>query len=116
MLPLLNEMVSPALVRGVGYALLHSLWQGGVLALLLAGVLPLLRRHRAEVRYAASAAALGTLVLAVGLTFGYYYQTTPTVVVADNQLNATLSAQARPAAASSLAAASTDAVAAAPAA
>ncbi|RZK51720.1 MAG: M56 family metallopeptidase, partial [Hymenobacter sp.] len=73
----LREVVSPALVRGVGYALLHSLWQGGVLAVLLAGVLPLLRRHRAEVRYAVAAGALATLVLAVGLTFGFYYQSQP---------------------------------------
>ena len=73
----LREVLSPALVRGVGYALLHSLWQGGVLAVLLAGVLPLLRRHRAEVRYAVAAGALATLVLAVGLTFSFYYQSQP---------------------------------------
>ncbi|RZL09650.1 MAG: hypothetical protein EOO62_13865, partial [Hymenobacter sp.] len=89
MLPLLEEMVSPALVRGVGYALLHSLWQGGVLALLLAGVLPLLRRHRAEVRYTASAAALGTLVLAAGLTFGFYYHTAPATSVVESYATAT---------------------------
>ena len=76
-LPLLRDVVSPALVRGVGFALLHSLWQGGVLALLLAGVLPLLRRQRAELRYAVSAGALGTLVLAVGLTFSWYYYSAP---------------------------------------
>lgn len=74
---LLREIGSPALVRGVGYALLHSLWQGGVLALLLAGVLPLLRRQRAEVRYAVAAGALASLVLVVGLTFGRYYQSEP---------------------------------------
>jgi bla regulator protein BlaR1 len=73
----LREVLSPALVRGVGYALLHSLWQGGVLALLLAGVLPLLRRHQAEVRYAVSAGALAALVLTVGLTFSFYYQSQP---------------------------------------
>jgi bla regulator protein BlaR1 len=73
----LREVLSPALVRGVGYALLHSLWQGGALAVLLAGVLPLLRRHRAEVRYAVAAGALATLVLAVGLTFSFYYQSQP---------------------------------------
>ena len=71
-LPWLDEVLSPALVRGVGFALLHSLWQGGALALLLAGALPLLRR-RAEVRYALAAGALGALLLAVGLTLGYYY-------------------------------------------
>jgi bla regulator protein BlaR1 len=76
-LPLLRELGSPALVRGVGYALLHSLWQGGVLALLLAGALPLLRRQRAELRYAVAASALASLVLVVGLTFGFYYQKTP---------------------------------------
>jgi len=76
-LPLLKEVLSPALVRALGYALLHSVWQGGVLALLLAGVLPLLRRQRAEVRYAASAGALASLVLAAGLTFGWYYQPSP---------------------------------------
>lgn len=76
---LLREIGSPALVRGVGYALLHSLWQGGVLALLLAGVLPLLRRQRAEVRYTVAAGALASLVLVVGLTFGRYYQSQPVV-------------------------------------
>jgi beta-lactamase regulating signal transducer with metallopeptidase domain len=79
---LLREIGSPALVRGVGYALLHSLWQGGVLALLLAGVLPLLRRQRAEVRYAAAAGGLASLVLVVGLTFGWYYQSQPVAVPA----------------------------------
>jgi len=76
-LPLVKEVLSPALVRALGYALLHSLWQGGVLALLLAGALPLLRRQRAEVRYAASAGALASLVLVAGLTFGLYYQNQP---------------------------------------
>ncbi|RYY17530.1 MAG: hypothetical protein EOO36_09565 [Cytophagaceae bacterium] len=74
----LSEVLSPALVRGVGYALLHSLWQGGAAALLLAGALPLLRRARPEVRYAASVAALAGLLLAVGSTFGYYCQNAPT--------------------------------------
>ncbi|AMR26424.1 hypothetical protein A0257_04440 [Hymenobacter psoromatis] len=64
-------------MRGVGFALLHSLWQGAVLALLLAGALPLLRRQRAELRYALSAGALGTLVLVVGLTFSWYYRSSP---------------------------------------
>ena len=71
---LLKDVLSPALVRALGYALLHSVWQGGVLAVLLAGVLPLLRRQRAEVRYAASAGALASLVVVAGLTFGLYYQ------------------------------------------
>ncbi|MGI4835481.1 MAG: M56 family metallopeptidase [Janthinobacterium lividum] len=76
-LRLLENWLSPALVRALGYALLHSLWQGAGLAGLLAAALPLLRRHRPEVRYAASAAALAGLLLAVGGTFGYYYSQAP---------------------------------------
>ncbi|MGI4871591.1 MAG: M56 family metallopeptidase [Janthinobacterium lividum] len=81
-LPLLKEVLSPAVVRALGYALLHSLWQGAVLALVLAGVLPLLRQRRAELRYAVAAAALAALVLAVGGTFGYYYQAAPQATTA----------------------------------
>ncbi len=103
-LQLLKEIGSPALVRGVGYALLHSLWQGGVLALLLAGVLPLLRRQRAEVRYTVAAGALASLVLVVGLTFGWYYQSQPVVAGPVNTATATLASEAaalaRPVAAS----------------
>ncbi|MGI4762291.1 MAG: M56 family metallopeptidase [Janthinobacterium lividum] len=100
-LPLLKEVLSPALVRALGYALLHSVWQGGVLALLLAGVLPLLRRQRAEVRYAAAAGALASLVLVVGLTFGFYYQSAPqsAPAVAASPLAAAIAAPASPVAA-----------------
>ena len=70
---LLENWLSPALVRAVGYTLLHSLWQGAVVAGVVAAALPLLRRHRAEVRYATAAGALASLLLLVGLTFGSYY-------------------------------------------
>jgi beta-lactamase regulating signal transducer with metallopeptidase domain len=110
-LPLLREVLSPALVRALGYALLHSVWQGGVLALLLAGVLPLLRRQRAEVRYVASAGALAGLVLVVGLTFGLYYQSalvTPPAGAAGPAATTTLAAMpADPAAAVAAVAAET---------
>jgi beta-lactamase regulating signal transducer with metallopeptidase domain len=112
-LPLLREVLSPALVQALGYALLHSLWQGGVLALLLAGALPLLRRQRAEVRYAASAGALAGLVLVVGLTFGLYYQRAPVAessagVAASSMATTSLAAMpARPTAAVTAVAAKT---------
>ena len=69
----LEHFVSPALTRALGWTLLHSLWQGALVAAVLAGALLLLRRHRAEVRYAASAGALGVVVALAGLTFGLYY-------------------------------------------
>ncbi|WP_190242676.1 hypothetical protein [Hymenobacter lapidiphilus] len=74
----LEQMLPPALVRALGWTLLHSLWQGAVVALALAGLLLLLRRHSAQVRYRTAAAALITLLLLCGLTFGrHYYQTPP---------------------------------------
>ena len=71
----LEHFVSPTLVRALGWTLLHSLWQGALVAAMLAGALLLLRRQRAEVRYAASAGALGLIAALAGLTFGLYFGT-----------------------------------------
>ena len=71
----LEHFVSPTLVRALGWTLLHSLWQGALVAAMLAGALLLLRRQRAEVRYAASVGALGLIVALAGLTFGLYFGT-----------------------------------------
>jgi beta-lactamase regulating signal transducer with metallopeptidase domain len=68
----LENFVSPVLTRALGWTLLHSLWQGALVAAVLAGALLLLRRQRAEVRYAASAGALGLVVALAGITFGLY--------------------------------------------
>ncbi|GAB3576886.1 M56 family metallopeptidase [Hymenobacter daeguensis] len=72
----LEQFVSPALTRALGWTLLHSLWQGALVAAVLAGALLLLRRQRAEVRYVASAGALGMVVALAGLTFGLYFNST----------------------------------------
>ena len=69
----LEQFVSPALTRALGWTLLHSLWQGALVAAVLAGALLLLRRQRAEVRYLASAGALALIVVLAGLTFGLYF-------------------------------------------
>ena len=69
----LEQFVSPVLVRALGWTLLHSLWQGALVAAVLAGALLLLRRQRAEVRYVASAGALGAVVALAGITFGLYF-------------------------------------------
>ncbi|GAB3873025.1 hypothetical protein GCM10028824_24110 [Hymenobacter segetis] len=73
----LEQFVSPALTRALGWTLLHSLWQGALVAAVLAGALLLLRRQRAEVRYAASAGALGVVVALAGITFGLYFNSSP---------------------------------------
>lgn len=73
----LNPWVSPALLRAMGYTLLHSLWQGAALALVVALLLSLLRRQAAVVRYRLAAGGLTALVGLAALTFGYYYATLP---------------------------------------
>ena len=73
----LEQFVSPALTRALGWTLLHSLWQGALVAAVLAGALLLLRRQRAEVRYAASAGSLGVVVALAGITFGLYFNSNP---------------------------------------
>ncbi|GAB2959881.1 hypothetical protein GCM10027048_29120 [Hymenobacter coalescens] len=69
----LETLLTPALVRAVGYTILHSLWQGAVVALALAGLMLVLRRHSAQVRYRVTAGALGLVLLLAGVTFLRYY-------------------------------------------
>ena len=73
----LNHLVSPALLRAMGYTLLHSLWQGAALALVVALLLSFLRQQAAVVRYRVAAVGLTALVGLAALTFGYYYATMP---------------------------------------
>lgn len=54
-------------------ALLHSLWQGAALGLVVALLLQLLRQQAALVRYRLAALALATLAGLLVVTFGYYY-------------------------------------------
>ena len=82
----LDQLVAPALLRAVGFALLHSLWQGLVLALVVAGLLQALRERAAVVRYRLTALALATLVGLGAGTCAYYYQTAAPAPVASAQL------------------------------
>lgn len=60
----MSDWASLSLLRSTGWALLHSLWQGALLALLAAVALRLARRRSAELRYAIAFVTLGLLVLA----------------------------------------------------
>ena len=55
---ILQSMSSLSPTERLGWALLHSLWQGTAIALLLATVLLFMRRSSAARRYAVSCAAL----------------------------------------------------------
>jgi beta-lactamase regulating signal transducer with metallopeptidase domain len=66
-MPDLWTLASNSTIDLLGWTLLHVVWQGALLAALLAGVLRLLRTHTPRVRYAVSCVALlGLLVLPVG--------------------------------------------------
>lgn len=54
----MNTFLEQPVVQAVGWSLVQSLWQGSVVALLLAGVNPLLRKNSARMRYALGCLAL----------------------------------------------------------
>ena len=62
MLPL-DPLLSSPIAERLGWMLVHAVWQGALIALVLAGALHLLRRHAPTVRYAACCAALVLLVV-----------------------------------------------------
>jgi beta-lactamase regulating signal transducer with metallopeptidase domain len=72
-----NLLANRALANALGWAILHSLWQGTLAALLLAAVLGALRQQTAHFRYVASLAALGLMLGAFVGTAVYYYQPAP---------------------------------------
>lgn len=65
---LLCEWFGQAVYQRVGWALLHLVWQGAIVAVTLAGAVRLLRRRSANVRYVAACCALGALALLPVLT------------------------------------------------
>ncbi len=62
--------MSGPLVQAIGWALLHLLWQGVLVAAILAATLALLRRQSANARYLASCGAL-LLLIGLGVATGY---------------------------------------------
>ncbi|WP_299760217.1 M56 family metallopeptidase [uncultured Pontibacter sp.] len=81
---LIENLMPEALVSALGWTLLHALWQGAFVALLLSLLLVLMHRQPARVRYAvASSAMLVQLLLSIG-TFAYYFSK-PAAVAAPQQ-------------------------------
>jgi len=60
-------------VRTFAWTLIHSIWQGAVIALLVAGVIIFLRRHRPEIRYTLLCLLLALFPLMFTGTFLYYF-------------------------------------------
>ncbi len=70
----IQNLLPSQLTQALGWTLIHSLWQGVVLAILLAVSLILLRKNSSKLRYFIATSALFTLVLATGITFITLYQ------------------------------------------
>ncbi len=60
----MNEFASLPLVRAMGWALCHSLWQGAAIGFLAAGLLLAARNRSPEFRYRLASLALALIVLA----------------------------------------------------
>ena len=65
---LLVDMLTYTLLRELGLALLHFLWEGSVVAVLLAALLVLLRGKDARIRYALACNALALMLLLPAFT------------------------------------------------
>lgn len=65
----MNWLVSADLGYRLGWTLLHSVWQGVAVAIILGAGLALLRHRSPQARYAAGIAAMALLVLCLGATF-----------------------------------------------
>jgi GWxTD domain-containing protein len=59
------------LIHAVGWSLLHFLWEGAIVALLLTSALRLLRNRSAQLRYVAACCALVLMAASPLVTFGW---------------------------------------------
>ena len=60
---IIENIFSQELIQRLGWTLVHFLWQGAAVAVILAVTLRLLRKASANVRYLSACAALGLIVL-----------------------------------------------------
>lgn len=69
-----EQLLPDALVHAAGWTLLHSLWQGAIITLLLAFILGRTRSQAPAFRYHLNVGALFLLLGSVVSTFLYYYE------------------------------------------
>ncbi|NRA51691.1 MAG: M56 family metallopeptidase [Phaeodactylibacter sp.] len=67
------DFIADPLVYALGWAVVHSLWQAMLIALLLAGSMILAQRRSARFRYGLAVSALLLLLMVSGGTFYSYY-------------------------------------------
>jgi beta-lactamase regulating signal transducer with metallopeptidase domain len=70
---MINTIFSERLIESFGWTLVHSLWQGAVVALVLMAVLLFMHKNSARTRYLAGVLALGVMLVLSFVTFIDYY-------------------------------------------
>ncbi len=65
--------LSESVVSALGWTLVHSIWQGALIALIAATAWYFLRKHAASLRYNLGVSLLALQVLMSAITFAYYY-------------------------------------------
>ncbi|HET7436155.1 MAG TPA: M56 family metallopeptidase [Thermoanaerobaculia bacterium] len=78
------QWLTGPLAHAIGWALLHLLWQGVIVAAILGAALALLSKRSANVRYAVSCAALALLLVLGVITAYRAYEPPPAPSVASN--------------------------------
>src|SRR5437762_7838536 len=67
----MDSILSGPLAQAIGWALVHLLWQGVLVAAILAAALALMQRQSANARYLAACGAL-VLLIALGVATAYH--------------------------------------------
>lgn len=67
------RILPPAFTEAIGWTLLHSLWQGALIVLVLGILMAMINRRSAQVRYLAATAALFLVFVAAAVTFCTLY-------------------------------------------
>lgn len=70
----LTRFIEPAFAEALGWSLLHTLWQGAAIALMLALLLLLSRNRPPQFRYLLSIGAMFSLLLSAIATFFWLYE------------------------------------------
>ena len=93
----IESILSAPFGQALGWTLLHFVWQGTLIAFVLAAALHALRRHAAHVRYAVACGALALLLVIPAITL-YLYAGANTETPADRPAGAASVTPASPAA------------------
>src|SRR5262245_24359861 len=72
-----GNLLEQSLIEALGWALIHFLWQGTLVALFLAGVLWMLRARSSNVRYAFACAAMLLMLMLPPFTMALISSSTP---------------------------------------